>query len=145
MGNESFRTDDVQIESIKIRAGFVKMPVYVVTSHHGSYDEYFENIEGIYTDRKTAEIKAKLLDEELIVPSDKIYTIVPEDTFNEWPWNEDTDEYAAEYKDYTVGDYEAQSDRLSLSYADYGPCTIEEYNLNDDADRLISDLKENLK
>lgn len=117
------------------------MKVYIVISAHGDYEDYRENIEGVFSSRAKALEFMNNFDEEHYIEydSDKdrdefVYNIVPRDIFDSWPYTEpekDEDElvYDKEYCGYTIDDYHKQEDRVDLWYQNYSKCHIEVYDV----------------
>ena len=112
--------------------------VYIVISVHGSYEDYRENIEGVFWEKEDAEEFAKAFDDEHVIDlygmdpdeqDDMVYNIMPQEIYINWPYDEAADSLAPEYEGYTRDQYDAQDRRISLLYMDYGNCHIEEHEV----------------
>lgn len=105
------------------------MKVYIVEQSSGSYDDYVNRILKIFCDKQKAEEFAKKIDDEFFIPIDEIYTIVPRDIYEDWPCD-DKGEYVNSYYGYTYDEFIKQDERVTLTYMEYSPCTITEYEVN---------------
>ena len=109
--------------------------VYCVFQASGSYDMYSYDLKGICkTKEKALELKEEL--DKNVISKDDIYTIIPEDIFNHWPYigncDEDIDDDStpiSEYKGYTREQYEEQDKRFWIFHEENSPAVIEEFEL----------------
>lgn len=119
------------------------MKVYVVLSNHGEYEDYQERIEAVFSDSGDAQKFKEDFDKEHIIRhehedyTDDIYSIVPMDVLDDWPYEETYDGgsydiiYVGEYQGYTLEQRDRQEGRVSLAYMGYGECRIEAYDVHE--------------
>ena len=88
--------------------------VYCVFQASGSYDMYSYDLKGICkTKEKALELKEEL--DKNVISEDDIYTIIPEDIFNHWPYIGNCDE--------------EQDKRFWIFHEENSPAVIEEFEL----------------
>lgn len=104
------------------------MKVYCVFQSSGSYDTYFYRLIKIFDSYTKALKFKKKTDKECCINNndDDIFTIIPKDIFEDWPYDEETFEDEPSYKGYTLKQYNLQDKRLQNAYMEYGECDIKE-------------------
>lgn len=111
------------------------MKVYCVFQSSGSYEDYFNELKGIFKDEKDAIKLKEELDKSIIYTEDECYNILPKKVFlEEWPYkciNEEKEIWIPEesYKDYTIEQYNKQDERFNTYMREYHEATIEEHEL----------------
>ena len=111
------------------------MKVYCVFQPSGSYEDYFDELKGIFKDEKDAIKLKEELDKSIIYTEDDCYNILPKKVFlEEWPFkcvNEKEDIWEPEetYKNYTVDQYKKQEKRFENYFKEYHEARVEEYEL----------------
>ena len=100
--------------------------VYIVTTvfsgflHNGG-EEY--NIEKVFSDEKNAQLYAKSLQKEY----ETMYTIVPEEVFENWPMDDICHSPIPKFEGYSYDDYQAQLERCHDFRDDFISCSVEEF------------------
>lgn len=107
--------------------------VYCVFQPSGSYEDYMYTLKGVCSTREKAENLKNELDKMVVEPNN-IYTIIPENIYEKWPFvcdDEENDIWSPEscYEGYTVTEYMEQLVRLENYSKEIYYSEIEEYDL----------------
>lgn len=110
---------------------------YLVIVSGGSYDSYFSYAYRLFKNLEDAEKYKKAFDKKYLISPDNVFSIVPEDIFMSWEYDEEKKSYVPNYKGYTLEQYNAQNERWSIAMIDYHPCEIKVMELEETFDGQI--------
>ena len=111
--------------------------VYLVIVSGGLYDSYFSYVVKVFKNLEDAEKYKKAFDEKHVISSDNIFNIIPQDIFMSWDYNDEKEDFALNYKGYTVDQYRKQEERWHIAMDDYRPCEIKIMELEESFDGEI--------
>lgn len=105
------------------------MKVYILTQSSGSYEDYYNEIIGVYDNKELALEVAKQID-ELYIIEEKDYPM----TFQEYQdlnygYPENDDLHLVSKGGYSIKDFEEMERIQSVIHNEYHACKIEEFEL----------------